>query len=102
MDIVEQPVTITDRAREEISETLAANKIPDTYGLRVGIRGGGCSGTFVLGFDTRGEHDFTYTVNTVKVLIDKRHLLYVLGAEVDFIPSEGGYTIQNNSRDRRS
>ena len=95
MDIVEQPVTITDRAREEISETLAANKIPDTYGVRVGIRGGGCSGTFVLGFDMPGEYDRTYIVNNVKVLIDKRHLLYVLGAEVDYIPSEGGYTIQN-------
>jgi iron-sulfur cluster assembly protein len=97
MEIIDQPVTITDRAREEISDTLAANKIPETYGVRVGIRGGGCSGTFVLGFDTQNEHDQVYTINEVKVLIDRRQLLYVIGAQVDFIPSEGGYTIQNTS-----
>lgn len=102
MDIVNQPVTITERARQEISDTLTANKIPDTYGLRVGIRGGGCSGTFVLGFDTQNEHDRVYEINTVKVFIDKRHLLYVVGAEVDFIPSEGGYTIQNSTVGSRS
>lgn len=96
MEIVEQPIAITERAIQEIEETLASNKIPDTYGLRIGVRGGGCSGTFMLGFDTPTEYDRTYLINEVKVFIDKRHLLYVLGAEVDFVPSEGGYTIQNN------
>lgn len=98
MDITEQPVVITDRARQEIWDTLTANKIPtDTYGLRVGIRGGACSGTFMLGFDTANENDRQYVINTVKVFIDKRHLLYVIGTEVDFEPSEGGYTIQKPS-----
>ncbi|GAA4438053.1 hypothetical protein GCM10023091_18120 [Ravibacter arvi] len=97
MDIVDQPVSITDRAREEILDTLSSNKIPDSYGVRVGIRGGSCSGTFVLGFDTMGEHDRVYQVNAIKVFIDKRHLLYVLGTEVDFDAVEGGYTIQKTS-----
>ncbi len=95
MDLIEPPVSITDRAKEEIWDTLTSNKIPtDTYGLRVGIRGGACSGEFVLGFDVANENDQTYSINSVKVFIDKRHLLYVLGVAIDFDPSEGGYTIQ--------
>jgi iron-sulfur cluster assembly protein len=102
MEMEDQPVSITDRAYKEIVDTLTSNKIPDTYGLRIGIRGGGCSGTFMLGFDTQTEHDRLYTIQTIKVFIDKRHLLYVVGAEVDFVPSEGGYTIRNTSQDRTS
>lgn len=89
------PITLTENAIEEITSTLQANKIPDTYGLRVGMKGGACSGTFILGFDVPGEHDQTYTVNGVKVIIDKRHLMYVIGVQVDY--EEGmngsGYTV---------
>jgi len=99
MNIIEQPITITDRAREEIWDTLKSNKIPtDTYGLRVGIRGGSCSGTFMLGFDTSTENDQVYTINSVQVFIDKRHLLYVIGAQVDYDPAEGGYTVQRTDQ----
>lgn len=83
------PVRLTDRARHEIFDTLSANKIPDTYGLRVGLKGGGCSGTFLLGFDTRAQMDQEYLVDGIKVLIDRRHLMYVLGVVVDF--EEGAY-----------
>ena len=89
------PVQISERARAEIYETLAANKIPDTYGLRVGLRGGACSATFLLGFDTPTEDDQLYWVDGVKVLIDRRHLMYVLGVEIDYeeAGSGGGFTI---------
>jgi iron-sulfur cluster assembly protein len=94
---MENPIQITDKARLEISTTLSANKIPDTYGLRVGIRGGGCSGTFLLGFDTASEFDQTYRIDGVKVIIDRRHLMYVLGVLVDY--EEGmngsGYTVSS-------
>ena len=94
---MENPIQITDKARLEISTTLSANKIPDTYGLRVGIRGGGCSGTFLLGFDTASEFDQTYRIDGVKVIIDRQHLMYVLGVLVDY--EEGmngsGYTVSS-------
>jgi iron-sulfur cluster assembly protein len=93
--VMENPINISPTAKREIETTLAANKIPDTYGLRVGIRGGGCSGTFLLGFDTASDFDVTYVVDGVKVLIDNRHLMYVLGVMVDY--EEGlngsGYTV---------
>jgi iron-sulfur cluster assembly protein len=81
---LEAPVRISERAKAEILDTLTANKIPDTYGLRVGLKGGGCSGTFLLGFDTAGDQDQTYLIDGVKVLIDRRHLMYVLGVVVDY------------------
>lgn len=92
---MEQPITITEKAKAEIISTLQANKIPDTYGLRVGIRGGACSGTFLLGFDTQTEFDQAYLIDGVRVYIDRRHLMYVVGISVDF--EEGlngsGYTV---------
>jgi len=92
---MESPIQLTENAKFEIKSTLAANKIPDTYGLRVGIKGGACSGTFLLGFDTATEHDQTYLVDGIKVFVDKRHLMYVIGSSVDY--EEGangsGYTV---------
>jgi iron-sulfur cluster assembly protein len=92
---MESPVQLTEKAKLEIKTTLAANKIPETYGLRVGLKGGACSGTFLLGFDTATEHDQTYLIDGIQVFVDKRHLMYVIGLSVDY--EEGangaGYTI---------
>jgi iron-sulfur cluster assembly protein len=87
-NVLEAPVHISERARSEIRDTLTANKIPDSYGLRVGLRGGGCSATFLLGFDTPLEADQVYSIEGVRVIIDRRHLMYVLGAKIDY---EEGY-----------
>ncbi|TAE41105.1 MAG: iron-sulfur cluster assembly accessory protein [Runella slithyformis] len=84
------PVKITDLARGEIKETLHANKIPDTYGLRVGMKGGGCGAQFLLGFDLPTPTDQIYWIEGVKVIIDKRHLMYVIGSEIDFEETEAG------------
>ena len=92
---MEDPIQITDKAKAEIISTLKDNKIPDTYGLRVGIKGGSCSGTFLLGFDTKTDSDQLYVIDGITVYIDKRHLMYVVGLSVDY--EEGmngaGYTI---------
>ena len=92
------PVKITLSAREAIQDTRQANKIPDTYGLRVGIKGGGCSGTFLLGFDTPTPHDEQHLVEGVSVLIDRRHLMYVLGVTVDYTegPDGSGFMVVAN------
>lgn len=97
-NLLESPITITEKARSEIFETLTANKIPDSYGLRVGLKGGGCSAGFLLGFDTITEHDQIYFIDSVKVLIDRRHLMYVLGVIVDYEEGEGGqgFTVQTS------
>ena len=95
---MDNPIQITNKAKAEIISTLQANKIPDTYGLRVGLKGGSCSGTFLLGFDTKTEFDQLYLIDGIRVYIDKRHLMYVIGLSVDY--EEGmngtGYTVSSH------
>jgi iron-sulfur cluster assembly protein len=86
----EPPVKISSLARGEIKETLQANKIPDNYGLRVGMKGGGCAGQLLLGFDTPSPTDQIYWIDNIKVIIDKRHLMYVIGSEIDFEETQAG------------
>ena len=88
--ITKTPIRISPLAHQEIVDTLRINKIPDTYGLRVGMKGGGCGGQFLLGFDLPTENDQVYVVDTIKVIIDKRHLMYVIGTEVDYEETEQG------------
>ncbi len=84
------PVQITALAQQEIIDTLKTNKIPDTYGLRVGMKGGGCAGQLLLGFDTPTINDQVYWLHSIKILIDKRHLMYVINTEIDFEETENG------------
>lgn len=85
-----EPIRLTEAARRQIREIIEEKGIPDFYGLRVGLRGAGCGAEYLLGFDTAGEADDAYRVNDVPVLIDRRHLMYVLGLEIDFEAGETG------------
>lgn len=90
------PVKFTAEARNEILKTLNSPQIPEGYALRIGLKGGACSATYLLGLDKANENDELYVVEDVRVLIDKRHLMYLIGVEVDFQMTEDGmgYTIQ--------
>lgn len=64
---------------------MATKNIPTGYGLRVGMKGGGCGGmSFVLGFDRQNEKDLSYNVEGITVLVEKRHAMYLIGMKVDF------------------
>lgn len=79
------PVRLTDRAASEVRRIAANKQIAADYGLRVGVKGGGCSGmSYVLGYDRRREHDLEFEENGVSVLMDRRQGLYLLGAVVDY------------------
>ena len=92
------PVQITEIARNEITETLTANKIPNSYGLRVGMKGSGCGAQFLLGFDLPATDDQIYWIDGVRIIIDKRHLMYVIGTEIDFEETEAGAGFTVNKR----
>ena len=85
------PVSLTDRAATEVRRIVANKQIPAEYGLRVGVKGGGCSGmSYVLGFDKRRDHDLDFEVDAdadgdpITVFMDKRHGLYLMGTTVDY------------------
>lgn len=86
MSIVINPVTITEKALEEILFIQQHKNIPEGYKLRIGIKGGvGCAGAnYVIGFDEKTEHDNEFDMRGVKVLIDKRHTLFLMGVTLDF------------------
>ena len=89
------PVRLSDRARAEVRRIVANKQIPEQFGLRVGVKGGGCSGmSYVLGFDKRREHDLAFDLEPedgapdgtgpITVFMDKRHGLYLMGTTVDY------------------
>lgn len=82
----EEKIIITEKAAEEIKKIKAQNSMPATHGLRVGVKGGGCSGfTYVLGFDANPhEGDEIFESKGVKVFIDPKSLSYLSGTELDF------------------
>ncbi len=74
------PVRMSPTAADKIRKIMQTKNIPEGYGLRVGVKGGGCSGmSYVLGFDKQREHDKKYEVDGITVFVDKRHGLYLMG-----------------------
>jgi iron-sulfur cluster assembly protein len=80
-----RPVSLSDRAAEEVRKIMETKNIPADYGLRVGIKGGGCGGVALLiGFDKQKDTDLAYTIAGIPVYVDKKHTMYIIGKEVDF------------------
>ncbi len=86
--VLNSPVTFTPSAIAEIKSLMAAPDFDQSKQLRVGVKGGGCSGmTYVLDFDHKKENDETFEVQGVSCIMDRSHNLYLLGMEVNW---EGG------------
>ena len=82
------PVLLTTKAAEEVRKIRETKKIAPEYGLRVGVQsGGGCGSgsSLIIGFDKKKEADMEYVSEGITVYIDKKHTLYLIGKEVDFI-----------------
>lgn len=83
---IKAPIHLTDGAVKQLSLIRQEQKLGEEYGLRVGVKGGGCSGfTYILGFDAKTETDQEFEVNGIKVIMEKAHGLYLAGMEIDFI-----------------
>ena len=79
------PFEISAEAEAEVVKIFKEKNIPSGYSLRVGIKGGGCSGIgYVFGFDQPSEHDLRYSLGDISVLVDKRHMLYIAGLTIGF------------------
>jgi len=83
---IKSEISVTEKARKEIRRIKESNNIPDNYGLRVGVKGGGCSGmTYTLNFDENTkEGDTLIESEDVKIFIDGKSLFYLMGTELDF------------------
>ena len=92
------PVALSSRAAEEVKNIMASKSIPEGFGPRVGVRGGGCSGmSYILGFDKKRDQDLTFNVDDIVLYIDKRHGLYLFGTTIDYQDglNARGFTFEN-------
>jgi len=83
-------IVFTEIAKEEITRTLNSPQMPEGYALRVGIKGGACSANYLLGLDKASESDEIFEVEGVKVVIDRKHLMYLIGIKIDYTQTEAG------------
>lgn len=101
--VVNTPITLTDGAVNQLNRIIKQQGISNEHGLRVGVKGGGCSGfSYILGFDAKHADDDEFVANGVKVFMKKAHALYLLGIEIDFHNglSNRGFTFNNpNAKD---
>lgn len=79
------PVTLTAGAIAEIRKLMQAPDFNPAHRLRVGVKGGGCSGmTYVLGFDEPKESDNRFEIEGIPCVMEKAHEIYLYGMEVDW------------------
>ena len=84
-----QVITLSDRAAERVKEIMAKSKEP-MIGLRVGVASGGCAGmSYVMEYaKTSNPNDEIVEDKGVKVLIDPKAIMYLLGTEMDYKKEE--------------
>jgi iron-sulfur cluster assembly protein len=91
-------VTITPRAASKVHEIQDSEGYID-YGLRVGVRGGGCSGlSYLIEFSPDPEEgDFVWELEGVKLFVDPKSYLYLVGTELDYVDTlmETGFKFNN-------
>ena len=79
------PLTFTEGAVKEIQRLKAELNLPADHALRVGVKGGGCSGmSYLLAFDSKAESDETFIMDGFELIMNKAHGMYLLGMEVDY------------------
>ena len=92
-------LTLSEAAIKQVKQLKQAQNLGDEVFLRMGVRGGGCSGmSYALEFDTeRGPHDKEFDVDGVKVVCDKKSYLYLNGTTLDYVQQglTGGFTFRN-------
>ena len=92
-------VTLTDIAAGKVKDYVESqSKSIEDAGLRVGVKGGGCSGfTYSLAIDEQRDGDHIFENNGIKILIDDLSMRYVDESEVDYIDGLTGAGFQVNN-----
>mgnify|MGYP000745995603 CR=1 FL=1 len=96
-------IQLSERAVEKVKEILGQQD-PQPAGLRIAVVGGGCSGfSYSMAFENNpGLLDKTYDFNGLKVFIDQASMLYLDGAEVDYVETMEGSGFKFNNPNVRS
>lgn len=93
-----QPLTLTESAVKQLKRIREEQGISSDHALRVGVKGGGCSGfSYILGFDEKKEDDMDFQIEDLIVVLNKGHALYLMGIQIDWVDglSNRGFTFNN-------
>lgn len=79
-------IKVRDSARDQVQKLFEANAVSEDTFIRVGVKGGGCSGLmYNLDFDTVMQpEDKLFEDNGVKIVVDRKSFLYLVGTELDY------------------
>lgn len=79
-------ISVSERAVQEVKRIIEEQDLPEETALRVGVKGGGCSGfSYTLGFDDKVTPvDQVLEVDGVKIVCDPKSFLYLNGTLLDF------------------
>jgi iron-sulfur cluster assembly accessory protein len=79
------PVTFTQKAVDEINRLMQDQNLEPSARLRIGVKGGGCSGlSYILGFDQQDANDEEYEHDGLSFIMNKSHGIYLMGMEIDW------------------
>src|SRR4028118_763469 len=96
--MVQSPVQFTAGALEEINRLVKDPSFNPSQVLRVGVKGGGCSGlSYVMGFDERKDGDEEYEFEGVRYVMERAHEMYLFGMEINWENglNNRGFTFRN-------
>jgi iron-sulfur cluster assembly protein len=96
-------IQLTEQAIGKVSEILNMQE-PKPAGLRISVVGGGCSGfSYSMAFETQpGMLDKTYNFGDLKVFVDQASMLYLDGAQVDYVETLEGSGFKFNNPNTKS
>ena len=79
-------IKVSDSAKDQVMKLKADQQVVADAFIRVGVKGGGCSGlTYLMDFDTQmKEDDKVFEDKGVKIVVDKKSFLYLVGTELDY------------------
>jgi iron-sulfur cluster assembly accessory protein len=92
------PVSFTASALDEIRRLMSDPGFDTTKFLRIGVKGGGCSGlSYVLGFDDKEADDLDFEFEGQPFIMNKSHAIYLMGMQIDWANglNARGFTFNN-------
>ena len=96
-------ISLSDKAADKVREILG-NEAKDDHALRVGVKGGGCSGfSYTLDIDKIfAESDQIFEEKGIKIVIDAKSFIYLSGTQVDYVEnlSGSGFSFSNPNATR--
>lgn len=100
----EDPICLTALAAQKVKEIHASEQMEETYGLRLRVVGGGCSGfTYDLYFDTSTVGmDKVYEHQGIKLIVDQMSLQYLRGTQIDYVEGLQGAGFKFNNPNVKS